>query len=232
MSAASAGTVLAVAASLLLGSGASVASAATAPERVEVSVDGVHWAPALPGPLFDPSTRWVPGDTRTASFYFRTSADAGRTWIAMTATDPDQLMARGDLHIEAHADGATWQPLAGTGQPQRIGSAQHGQAVPVTVRATLDWSAENISQLSTADLAFTVLAEGVDEPETPGVTGPGMKAPSAPGTNHAPSHPSGKRPALAMTGVAGLGQALGWGLVLVAIGFLMRARPRRKGQSA
>ena len=79
-------------ASLALGLAASPSHADDSAERdraaLQLSLDGVTWTESIRQPLFDPDTRCVPGDTRTARFFV--PATAGAMICFATSREPQK----------------------------------------------------------------------------------------------------------------------------------------------
>src|SRR5262249_13829577 len=63
------------------------------PVRIALSSDGLHWADRLPRPLFEPDIRWIPGDSRSRSFFVRneTAGPAVLTVVATTGANGTPL---------------------------------------------------------------------------------------------------------------------------------------------
>ncbi|WP_146825372.1 LPXTG cell wall anchor domain-containing protein [Aeromicrobium flavum] len=139
---------------------------AAADDRIALSADGTVWADRLIEPLFDPSVVWVPGDTRTASFWVRNQAQSNASLTAtVRSEDGDDLMSSRQVTLRARS-GGPWVTLR-NGTPSgglTSVSIKPGSAVRVDVQAALDPAASNASQASSLDLGFDVrLAEAVDE---------------------------------------------------------------------
>ena len=110
------------------------AGAAHADGNVGLSLDGHSWASELRQPLFDPAFRWVLGDTETRSFWVRNQGPTAASMrIALRTTDPDRLVAREDLRIDARVWGGSWTSLAG-GADQALTD----EAIPEGDRVRLD----------------------------------------------------------------------------------------------
>lgn len=148
--------VTVMAAALLL-SGA-VIGAASADDELAVSRDGQTWSDHLPGSLFDPTSRWVPGDTRTEAFFVRNRAkDRGDLRIEARSTDPDRLLRDGDVVVRVRIEDGPWQQLATDHSlavdDQTLGA---GDRAKITVRASFDPTATNHTQHSSLSLDFRV----------------------------------------------------------------------------
>lgn len=184
---------------------------AHAADELGLSWDGRAWSGDLRGSLFDPTLRWVPGDTRTRAFHVRNQADArGALSMSVTIRDPGHLLDRDDIALDARIGAGEWTRLRRTGDSFALATdALPARAsVKVTVRARFDPASGNRSQGRHFRLAFHVtLADARAEPD-------------AGGAGDAPLPNAGA----AMSG---------WLVVLgaVAVGggaALMRRRPRRE----
>lgn len=198
-------------AALLSGGGRAVAApaadVAAGRPLVELSLDGTGWSGDLQQPLFGAGGRWVPGDSRTATFLVRPSADATTVRVTLTSRDRHGLLDRGDVLVHASASGGAWRRLSGPGTSLEVGQVKAGVTVPVQVRASYAWMAGNEGQLDALDLGFTVFAAG-GAPFGPAPTPAGM---------------------LPRTGPAALGWVVCLGLLLILTGAASRAASRRKG---
>ena len=136
------------------------ASPASAVDKLELSADGISWGTSLPAPLFDPSFRWVPGDSETASFYVRnhTGQDAVLNVIMLPAQFGD-LMASGDLTVSAQVDGGTWVGATTADNSHFLitNASVPGKAVrKINVRIDFAASSGNATQDRQVGLAFDV----------------------------------------------------------------------------
>jgi LPXTG-motif cell wall-anchored protein len=140
-------------------------SAARADDEIGLSADGSSWTDGLDEPLFDPDVRWVPGDSRTETFFVR---NQGPTGAAMTiearSADRDELLADDEIALRARAAGGTWVPLQNGAASARLTDAviERGGVVRVDVNATFDPASSNQSQVKRLALDFrVVLADAV-----------------------------------------------------------------------
>lgn len=132
---------------------------ATAAGEIGLSTDGVHWSSTLPGPLFAPGFVWVPGDTKTATFYVRNQAtDAAVLDLTMVTGPVETLIDTGDLTVGASVDGGPFTNASTAGShllvdqvPVAVGAVEK-----IDVRVTFDPAATNESQTRQLDLHFTV----------------------------------------------------------------------------
>lgn len=128
-------------------------------EELGLSWDGRNWSDTLPGSLFDPRIRWVPGDVRTEEFHVRNQADeSGDLTISVAATDPDSLLRDEDIVLAARVDRGAWvrfENTAGWFRLQRSELAAGGQN-RVQVRASFDPGSGNESQADRLSLRFLV----------------------------------------------------------------------------
>jgi preprotein translocase subunit SecG len=167
--------------------------ASAAGNKLQLSADGVTWGNNLPGPLFAPSFRWVPGDSETRSFFVRnhTGQDAVLTLFLLPAQYGD-LMASGDITVSAQVDGGAWVSATTADNTHVLvdNAAVPGKAVrKINVRVAFAAGATNATQDRVVGLAFDVsLTQGalVLAPTTGGGHGNGGVSPpgSLPGTGN------------------------------------------------
>lgn len=150
---------LVVTASLL---GASVAYASG---EIGLSEDGASWSSGLDGPLFDPDARWVPGDSRTETFYVRNQGPTGASMtIEARSTDEDDLLADDEIDLRARADGGAWVDLRNGAASTELNddAIEQDGVVRVDVNASFDPASSNRSQTARVALDFRVhLADAV-----------------------------------------------------------------------
>lgn len=143
----------------LLMSGLLAATAAPAwADEVGLSHDGERWGDTLVEPLFDADTIWVPGDSRTVSFYVRHDAD---TDAVLTATvrsdDSDDLLADAHIALRARAGDAWFRLSNGEPSPELTeASIRAGAPVKVEVQAAFDPRSSNASQADSLSLEFEI----------------------------------------------------------------------------
>lgn len=148
--------LLIVAAAALLGLGLPAASAAG---ELGLSPDGVTWGDTLPGPLFDPSFRWVPGDSETASFWVRNqSTDDGVLYVTMLTGPVETLIDTGDLTVSAKVDAGAYVGADTAGEHRLVNqvAVAPGEKRKVTVKVDFDPSSSNVSENQQLDLNFRV----------------------------------------------------------------------------
>lgn len=136
------------------------ASAAHAADEIGLSDDGVTWSSGLDGPLFDPGVRWVPGDSRTESFYVRNEGPSGASLtIEARSADEDDLLGDDDIDLWARADGGAWVELRnGVASTRLTGRAvEQDGVVEVDVNVTFDPTSSNQSQVRRLALDLRVL---------------------------------------------------------------------------
>lgn len=137
----------------------SMAAPASAANELGVSNDGTTWSSSLPNPLFDNDIRWVPGNSRNATFYVRNqSADYGNLTIDILGDHAGTLLDLGDLHIAANGGGGTSTPVS-DGAEHRLLMASgipSGGIVPINITVDFDDTSANESQLLSTDLNFRV----------------------------------------------------------------------------
>ncbi len=201
---------------LVLGAAAPPAQAA---DELGLSPDGRTWSAGLPGPLFDPKVRWVPGDARRADFYVRNqAADGGTLTVAVQTQDPDRLLGAKDIRLSARVGSDGWVDLAPGGQAFRLNDATlPADAIrKVTVKARFDPTSGNRSQRKSVALSFRVtLVDAASDPNPdPDVSDE---------TGEPSDLPDAGAPAVGWFLVAG-GVAIGVGLALI--------KRRRREESA
>ena len=155
--------VIALAAAVLLSALAAPAPSSADPENIDgavgLSLDGTHWSSTLSRPLFDPSTRWVPGDVEARSFWVRDQGPTGaRLTIGVVSSDADRLMADDDVTVRARVAGGAWVRLR-NGRPSRrltTESLQRGATRRVEVQARFAWGSPNRSQVRMLPFHFVV----------------------------------------------------------------------------
>lgn len=153
----------------------STAAPAAAAEELGISSDGVTFTPTFHGPLFDSAIRWVPGDSRDATFYVRNQGGAtARMSVDILGDHVGDLLGSGDLTIMASAGGETGSTT--DGEERRLitlPGVAADEIVPVTISVDFDFSAPNDTQLRSSDLNFrinlsqtsAVLGEGAEAAE-------------------------------------------------------------------
>lgn len=156
---------------------------ARAEDELDLSRDGRTWTSTIDAPLFDEAMRWVPGDSETAQFYVRgRGGTAGDLTVDVISTPSDQLLESGDLRITARGGGGAWTPVVEGGTQRLLStpSIADGAVVPVTVTATFDAAATNMTELRATRLKFRVsLTESIPDS---GTTTPGHEPEAARGT--------------------------------------------------
>ena len=200
---------------------------AAAADEIGVSRDGRRWSGTLTEPLFDPRTRWVPGDTRTVSFYVR---NQGRTNARLVATvrsvAGDRLWSDGHLTLRARVRG-TWFPLR-NGQPSgdlTQESLRPGTAVRVDVQAGLDRASTNASQASGLELTFGLRLTEADE----GVAGASAEVVEA-GEAAGSGRSGGSDGWLSRTGASAPAILIWLAAAATAVGAAFLAAGRREGE--
>lgn len=182
-----------------------VSMQAPAGAAIELSRDGVHWEAELSAPLFDPGARWVPGDSRTATFLLRNRGPVD-AWLAVSA---EQLPvpganSTGALEFAARIGDGAWRPATATGTVDGmvLASADPG-AYPsaVEVRVTFPASADNGTQLG--ETRVSIRARLTESAPSDGKEGSGGPA-------------GGGGSGLAATGAAGV--LLGWSTAALLTG--------------
>ncbi|MCL3836923.1 hypothetical protein [Aeromicrobium duanguangcaii] len=197
---------------------------ATAADEIGVSRDGRNWSATLTEPLFDPDTRWVPGDTRTVSFFVRNQASSHARLVATVRSDDgDDLWSDGHVTLRARVRGA-WFPLH-NGRPSAdltLESLRPGTAVRVDVRAGLDPASTNAEQASRLNLTFGLRLTDADE----GVAGATAEADGATGSGRSDG-PDGW---LSRTGTSAPAILIWLAAAATAAGAAFMAAGRREGE--
>lgn len=150
-----------------------VAGPAAAASELGLSNDGVTFSSSLPDPLFDSAIRWVPGDSRTATFYVRNqSTDVGSLAVDVLGGHLGTLMDSGDIRITVTGGGGVTTP-ASDGIEHRVLTASGisgGATFPIAVTVDFSESSTNETQLISTDLKFRVTLTQ-SSPVNPGGTG-------------------------------------------------------------
>lgn len=194
---------------------------------VSLSSNGSVWAPDLTSPLFDPGTRWVPGDRRQASFFVRNDGEAdAELAVTIRAEDSNGLIAGNavDLTVSTpHRPGAA--PPAGT--PTTLGRLARGSAERIDIAAVFHGAATNATMRKL--LRFTVVVDlaGTPTGATNATSATGQVSEGRPPNEADPAPRTGL---LAYTGSEQLWALLVVGLTALAIGLatlIRRASARR-----
>lgn len=155
----------------------------SADPELGLSVDGVAWTSDLTAPLFDPDIRWVPGDTRTATFHVRNgSGDPAVLSVDVLGAQTHTLLETGDLTISAKGGGGPWRDVSTPGTHRLVSDVtiQSGAGTLVEVAAAFSTAADNQSMRRELDLRFRIrLTQGA------AVSGPGAE--DLPGTGGPPA---------------------------------------------
>ncbi|MEO6606134.1 MAG: LPXTG cell wall anchor domain-containing protein [Aeromicrobium sp.] len=156
---------------ILLGS----AAPAAADGELGISSNGASYSPTFHGPLFSSAIKWVPGDSRTATFYVRNqSTDTASLTVTLLGDHVGQLLDSGDLTVSATGGGGAFTP-ASNGDEQLLllsEGIEGGDVVPVQVKVDFSYSSPNDTQLTSTDLNFRVtLTQTADVSPGDGSTG-------------------------------------------------------------
>lgn len=150
--------VLGMAAAALL-TVAAPARAADPDSTIAVSPDGVVWGTDLSVQLFDPTERWVPGDTAIASFHLRNDAGSSAS-VRIEARDlgTQVLTANGDVVLHARVDDGAWVlvPMEDASALLNPVPVPAGGVARVDVQAVFAPTAGNGSKGQVATLEFVV----------------------------------------------------------------------------
>ena len=139
----------------VLGSAAPV----SADPALGLSIDGATWTSDLTVPLFDPDTRWVPGDTRDATFQVRNqSGDTAVLSVDILGTAIHTLLDTGDLTVSARGGGGVWRDVSTPGTHRLVSDVKErsGASSPVDVIVAFSPAATNQSMLLALDLRFHI----------------------------------------------------------------------------
>jgi hypothetical protein len=144
-------------------------------DRLLVSSDGTTWAADLGRPLFDPADLWVPGESRTSTFYVR---NGGRTpaSVRMAVLEPPGGLS-GEVALQARVEDEPWHPVSGEldADALNVVAAPASSARRVDVRAVFRGAARNATQASEVALRFVVQLA-----QAPPVSRDGLPATGAP----------------------------------------------------
>ena len=135
------------------------ASPAAAAGELGLSLDGTHWTSSITTPLFDPSFRWVPGDSETESFFVRKQGGSrGDLTVDVLGPTADGLIESGDLHVTAKGGGGTWATVSegGTHRLLTAPDIADGKVSEVKVTVSFDSASTNPTQLLASELSFRV----------------------------------------------------------------------------
>jgi len=171
---------------LALGLIAGPVGPASAADELGLSPDGVTWAGALPGPIFDPAFRWVPGDSEIGTFYVRNqSTDDGVLDLTMQAAQVTDLIDTGDLSVSARVNDGDWAAVTTAG-PHTLVTAEDvpsGEVRKIDVKVDFDPESVNDSQEKVLDLRFTVSLHQGPIVSAPGGDGAGGNGSGGDGNN-------------------------------------------------
>lgn len=158
--------VLAVALAAVVAAVVTVGTAtgrASSTRAIGVSGDGEHYGARLDAPLFEPSLRWVPGDSREARFWVRNQADgAGDLSIDVLTPGRTGLLETGWLTVAARVGEGEWRVLE-DGGTERLLTAEDvasADALPVTVRVAFAAEAPASTEVLATDLDVRVALAG------------------------------------------------------------------------
>lgn len=229
------GRLLLLVLALVLATGAP----ARANGELGLSNDGVTWNGSL-APLFDASTRWVPGDARQSGFYARNQSTDGADLKVTLVPKVTDLYDTGQLRMQARLQGGDWTDL-GTGwtSPEWLAA---GESTRIDVRATLLPGALNETQTLAFDFDVAVRLTYADPDPTPSPTptpsepttgsGSGTGTDTSPGVAHESTDDTASAPAsdgfLPGTGADGPAWLLPAGAGALTIGLWLALAARRR----
>ncbi len=136
-----------------------MAPAGASEGALDVSRNGVTWVDSISDPLFDADLRWIPGDTRTASFFVRhRGGTPGHLVVDVIGSTAGGLLDSGDLHISARGGGGTWTEVnrPGTHRLLTVPGLASGSIEKVHVTVAFDRLSQNATQLSSTRLLFRI----------------------------------------------------------------------------
>ncbi len=210
-----------------------VPAAAHADDELGLSNDGSTWNGTLE-PLFDSSTRWVPGDTREATFHARNQSSDGAEFSVVLVPKISDLYDTGLLQIQARADGGDWTELGTSWTSPELLAAQ--DSTQIDVRATLLPNAENPTQALTFSFDVGVRLTYTGPNTTPTPTTPSEPTSGAGDENDDNDDNDGAKPAegsLAGTGADYPSWLLpaGFGALITGLWLALAARRRHDDES-
>lgn len=140
-----------------------LASPAAAADQVRVSADGLTWSADLAHPLFDPAHRWVPGESRTETFWVRNDADGpGSLRIGAVVGDSDALATDGRVEVAMRVGSGSWTALTPGESTTGFGTMAADARQRVDVRAWFRPESGNDTMRQALDLDLEVyLAEDI-----------------------------------------------------------------------
>ncbi len=133
------------------------ASSAAADTEIGLSVDGATWAPSLTVPLLDSGIRWVPGDTRSATFYVRNqSGDPATLSVDVLGTALHSLLDTGDLTVSARGEEIAWRATTRPGTHRLVSdvAVPPHASTPIDVTVAFAPASSNESMRRQLDLRF------------------------------------------------------------------------------
>lgn len=149
-------------------------SPASAADEIGLSPDGVTFTPELAQPLFDSAIRWVPGDSRSATFFVRNQGgSAARLAVDILGRVPSDLLDTGDISITATGGGTSLTPATDGGTHRLLSrdSLDDGQVVPITITIAFDEDSTNETQLLASTIDFRVTLNGIAAIDSNGAEG-------------------------------------------------------------
>lgn len=148
----------AVAVVLLVGAGP-----ARPVQAVTYSFDGATWTATLPSPLFDTSTRWVPGDSRSAKFQvLNDTGNDGRVHIIVGGDNNEFVDA---LTVSINGSNPS--------EPCEAVKVPAGEQLLVGVTLAMNTAAGNATQNAPADIEVMVQWDDDDETMCSAASGEG-----------------------------------------------------------
>lgn len=202
------------------------------------------WATSLTTPLFDPTMRWVPGDTVTSGFWAANRSDDTTEFRITLLPWEQSLMNSGEFDLRVRSGDDRWEPIRSAWTAPRPLAA--GEKMHVQLRASLPTSASNATQSLAFgfDVRTRLTYQGPVVAPTPtatppqadtGVGDPGDDARDGEGAaaKHDDEQPSPHRGALAGTGAdqAAWFAPVGLGALLTGLWLALIARRRSDEES-
>ncbi|WP_155896935.1 hypothetical protein [Curtobacterium sp. UNCCL17] len=181
------------------------------------------WAPDITSPLFDPGTRWVPGDRRHASFFVRNDGEADADLaVTIRAEDPNGLIAGNAIDLTVSTP-----HRPGIAPPTTLGRLARGSSERVDVAAVFHGTASNATMRKLLRFSVVVDLAGIPTGATNATSAAGQVSDGRPASDADPMPRTGL---LAYTGSEQLWTLLVVGLTTLAIGLatlIRRASARR-----
>lgn len=202
----------------------STAAPAAATGELGISSDGVTYTPTFHGPLFSSAIKWVPGDSRTATFYVRNqSPNLASLSVTILGNHVGELLDSGDITVNATGGGGVASPVSSGNEQLLLLAAgiSGGQVVPVNVTVDFNENSPNVTQYLSTDMNFRVTL--TQSATTPRDNGGGNGNGSGSGSN-------GSTSLLPNTGAPNITWIVALGSILFGTGIAIVSRRRQTHQ--